>query len=80
MTTFTVVTICRETFHDAGDPADYEERDVILRSRESLHGSKFGTFGRWYSRQVGMGPNSWSIVNISEYPDRHTFEHLTGGF
>ena len=77
MTTFTTCTL-----YQTGEfSGDFTERVVVLRSTsgESLRAAKFGAFGRWYSAQAGK-PNSWTICNISEFPDRDTFEHVTGGF
>lgn len=78
MTTFTEITLIRETI-DGGEFAGYEQRAVILRSRGSLHGRAFGAFGRWFDAQRKL-PNCWTICDISEFPDRFTFDHITGGF
>lgn len=77
---FTTITLARVTSRGIdGYALTEEERTVILRSRHPLNERKFGAFGRWFDEQRD-NDNPWHIVEIVEYPDRHTFEFVTGGF
>lgn len=72
MTTFTTITFYRET-----ETGAWQERTFILRSNGSLHG-KMGKGTRAGQIFNAMHANEWRILDISEYPNRDTFEIFHG--
>ena len=77
MTVFTVVSL--ERVSDIADAAGgYDWREVVLRSKEGLFAKSDHAFARWFNAQRHKS-NAWKIVEITEFPNRNTFNHA-GGF